>query len=94
MVTLTFIDVLCPVSFVSSSAICSCDHWYGMMCYGDTYIHRCVVPSELRQQQCDCSCDHWYGMMCYGDTYIHRCVVLGELRQQQCDLLMLTIGMV
>ena len=24
-----------------------------MMGYGNTYIHRCVVPSELRQQQCD-----------------------------------------
>ena len=24
-----------------------------MMCCGDTYIHRCVVLGELRQQQCD-----------------------------------------
>ena len=23
------------------------------MCYGDTYIHRCVAVGELRQQQCD-----------------------------------------
>ena len=66
-----------------------------MMCYGNTYIHRCVVLGELRQQQWrSVHVDHWYGMMGYGDTYIHRCVVLGELRQQQCDLFMLTIGMV